>query len=250
MSNLGIFPNSITPEEQFLLSAYSRLKSAQDALKKVKEFKKVELNSQKLHKPHLNTKNLSKNANSNTDKVKQLLAAGKLDLGNNNSKSSLVNSDGFRRRRPQKNNNPNKSTVKKFDHDNNEENHSDKEAKQSVVAHERIKIFAGPGITEDKISQVFAEFGRIKNIKLLGHGTTIDTALVNYEETESAVEAVKKMHNVDHDDFVAKLKVNFTRKQSDTVKNVFNVNRKPKIEDPSAHGRQLVQYDEETDLFD
>lgn len=261
MSNLEIFPNSITAEEQFLLSAYDRLKSAQDALKKVKEFKKVQLNEQKhnkLNKPNMNltNKNYAGAAKSNTDKIKQLVAAGKLDLGKNkssvgNNNSELLNNslqfktkDGFRRRRPQS------KSVVKLESVGKEESGEIEEGKQSVIAHERIKIFAGPGITEDKISQVFAEFGRIQHIKLLGHGTTIDTALVYYEETESAVEAVKKMNGLDHDDFVAKLRVSFTRKQSDTVKNVFNVNRKLKIEDPKAHGRQLVQYEEEADLFD
>jgi len=258
MSNSDIFPSSITAEEQFLLAAYDRLKSAQDALKKVKEFKKVQLNEQKhnkLNKPNINlTKNYAGAAKSNTDKIKQLVAAGKLDLGKNKNSTGpdgaqFTTKEGFRRRRPQ-----NKSLAKvhhgNIGKDESGETGDDREGKQSVVAHERIKIFAGPGITEDKISQVFAEFGRIQHIKLLGHGTTIDTALVYYEETESAIEAVKKMNGMDHDDFVAKLRVSFTRKQSDTVKNVFNVNRKQKVEDPQAHGRQLVQYEEEADLFD
>jgi len=261
MSNLEIFPRSITPEEQFLLSAYSRLQSAQDALKKVKEFKKVQVLSEQktnnLNKPisSLGKNNTSAAAKSNTDKIKQLVASGKLDIGKNKTESPTVDlqfktKEGYRRRRPQKgaktDNNPgnNPKTV--------EESELEDAKQHAQVAHERIKIFAGPGITEDKVSQVFADFGKIKHIKLLGHGTTIDTALVSFEQTESAVEAVKKMNGFDHDDFVAKLRVSFTRKQSDTVKNVFQVNRNPqqKAEDPEAHGRTLVKYDEETDLFD
>ena len=260
MSNLEIFPRSITAEEQFLLSAYSRLQSAQDALKKVKEFKKVQLSEQKTNKLNKPNSSLVKNtaaAKSNTDKIKQLVASGKLDFGKNKHENptdkennlQFKTKEGFRRRRPQK-------SVKTVGESTTgrtvEESAEIEEAKQHAqVAHERIKIFAGPGITEDKVSQVFTEFGRIKHIKLLGHGTTIDTALVSFEQTESAVEAVKKMNGYDHDDFVAKLRVSFTRKQSDTVKNVFQVNRKPQqAEDPEAHGRTLVKYDEETDLFD
>jgi len=264
MSNLEIFPRSITAEEQFLLNAYSRLQSAQDALKKVKEFKKIELSEQKINKLSKPNSNLGKNAvaaKSNTDKIKQLVASGKLDIGQNKTENPEVNTlqfktkEGFRRRRPQKggknDNNPGNNPVSHPGSRTLEDAELEDAKQHAQVAHERIKIFAGPGITEEKISQVFTEFGRIKHIKLLGHGTTIDTALVSFEHTDSAVEAVKKMNGCDHDDFVAKLRVSFTRKQSDTVKNVFQVNRKPQqAEDPEAHGRTLVKYDEETDLFD
>merc|ERR1711881_122665 len=86
--------------------------------------------------------------------------------------------------------------------------------------HEKIKVYCGPGVTEEKIHHVFGQFGTITDVRCVGRGPQPDTALVHFEDLRAAVNAVKTMHDSTHDLFVAKLTVTYTRRQSETIKRV------------------------------
>jgi len=239
----SIFPSNITEDEAFLLKAYSRLVSAQKTLRQIKEYKKIQLNEQKTTKAKALTPNVfnaTKNtAKTNTDAIKKLVAAGKINLG----ASASSKPTGFRRRTQTT------KVLKKSD-----VLAGDVEPKPLLnkrapnPEHEKIKAYTGPGVTEDQIADVFGRFGNIRDIRLVGRGPTPDTALIHYEDMRSAIQAVKEMNDSTHDQFVAKLQVGYTRRQSETMKRAFE--RKKEEDDPAAFGRKMVVYEDETDLFD